>query len=85
MSDVKPSHNSEDVPGLIAEPRQRGWVWLVYAVLFALAIPWYWPAGYRGPLLLGIPLWAATTIVCVVLLAMWTTWVIVRYWQDEGD
>jgi hypothetical protein len=68
--------------GLRSEPRRKPWVWLVYALLLALAIPWYWPAGYRGPLLLGFPLWAAATVLCVVLLAGWTCWVIAACWRD---
>lgn len=71
--------------GLLAEPRRKPRVWLVYALLLALAIPWYWPAGYRGPLLLGFPLWVAATVLCVLLLAGWTCWVIAACWRDEGE
>ena len=71
--------------GLLAEPRRKLRVWLVYALLLALAIPWYWPAGYRGPLLLGFPLWVAATVLSVILLAGWTCWVIAACWRDEGE
>ena len=71
--------------GLLAEPRRKLRVWLVYALLLALAIPWYWPAEYRGPLLLGFPLWVAATVLSVILLAGWTCWVIAACWRDEGE
>ena len=75
--------NEEDFAPLKAEPRRRGWIWLVYLGLYALAIPWYWPAGYRGPLVLGLPLWVACTLGAMVLLAAWTSWVIFYCWRDE--
>ena len=74
----------EDLGALATEPRKKGWVWLVYLALFAIAIPWYWPAGYRGPLVAGIPLWAATSIASVSMMAIWTVWIIHRYWQFDG-
>ena len=71
--------------GLKREPRKVRWVWLVYALIYALAIPWYWPAHYRGPLIGGFPLWVGVTLVSTMCLALWTAWVVFRYWQgDEG-
>jgi hypothetical protein len=70
---------------LRCEPRKVGYVWLVYFALYALAIPWYWPAGYRGPLVLGFPLWVAVTLLAVLLLAVWTGFVIQRYWIQVGE
>ncbi len=69
--------------GLVREPRKVRWVWLVYALLYAVAIPWYWPANFHGPLVGGFPLWVAVSLASVVLLAVWTAWVILRYWKDE--
>tara|TARA_A100001037_G_C14622287_1_gene402094 strand:- start:248 stop:493 length:246 start_codon:yes stop_codon:yes gene_type:complete len=71
---------------LVVEPRKIRYIWLVYLLLYALAIPWYWPEGYRGPLILGFPLWVAVSLGAVLLLAVWTVWVIRRYWimaQEE--
>ena len=31
-------------------------------LLFAVAVPWYWPADYRGPLVPGLPLWVAVSL-----------------------
>ncbi|MBT3343645.1 MAG: hypothetical protein HN712_30035 [Gemmatimonadetes bacterium] len=67
------------------EPRKSAWVWWGYLVLYAIAIPWYWPAGYRGPLVLGLPTWVAVTLVAIVALALWTNFVIYRCWIDHGD
>jgi hypothetical protein len=70
----------------IQEPRRHRWLWFVYLLLYAVAIPWYWPSGYRGPLILGLPLWMAVSLAAVLLLAGWTCWVIFHYWKtDEGE
>ncbi|HCL28201.1 MAG TPA: hypothetical protein DIC52_07175 [Candidatus Latescibacteria bacterium] len=66
------------------EPRSHGIVWIVYVLLYLVAIPWYWPAGYRGPLVLGLPLWVAVSLAATLTLALWTAYVIFRYW-DEGE
>ena len=63
------------------EPRQVWWLWLVYALLYAVAIPWYWPADFRGPLILGLPLWVVVTLVAVFALSLWTLFAITRYWK----
>ena len=77
----------EDYPGLEREPRRVRWVWLVYLLLYAVTIPWYWPAGFRGPLVAGFPLWVAVSLAGVATLAGWTGWVIHRYWREaeEGE
>ena len=67
------------------EPRQFTWIWLVYLLLFAVAIPWYWPAEFRGPLVAGLPTWVAVTIAAVFLLAVWTGCVILFFWDDDFD
>lgn len=69
--------------GLQREPRKRPWIWLVYLLLFAAAIPWYWPASFSGPLVAGLPLWVGVTLGFIFLLAVWTAFVITRYWDDE--
>jgi len=68
-----------------AEPRRRGRVWLVYAALYAVAIPWYWPTGYRGPLVAGLPLWVAVSLLAVAALALWTARVLTSSWRDRSE
>ncbi len=70
---------------LASEPRKVGYIWIVYLLLYALAVPWYWPEGYRGPLVLGFPLWVAVSLGAVLLLAVWTGWVIHRYWTEDEE
>jgi len=72
---------NDTYPELLSEPRKVGWIWLVYLALYALAIPWYWPAGYRGPLISGFPLWVAVSLAAILVLAGWTVWVIHQFWR----
>ena len=67
------------------EPRQVWWLWLGYALLYVIAIPWYWPDNYRGPLILGLPLWVMVTLVAVFALALWTLLAIARYWKPGEE
>jgi hypothetical protein len=70
---------------IVLEPRKKPVVWVVYVLLFAVAVPWYWPTGYSGHAVMGLPLWVAVTVAAVILLALWTTFVITHYWRDSGD
>ena len=83
MSDpTEPTPDPADL--LHDEPRRHPIVWLVYAALYAIAIPWYWPQGAGTGLVFGIPLWAAVTLLAVVALAGWTAYVIHRYWHESS-
>lgn len=75
---------ADALPTVADEPRRHLSVWLVYILLYAVAIPWYWPEGYRGPLILGLPTWTVVTLGATLALAAWTAIVIYRFW-DEGD
>ena len=75
--------NEDRYEELVQEPRKVRWVWLVYLLLYAVTIPWYWPANYRGPLIAGFPLWVFATLGGVLGLAIFTVWVIFNYWQGE--
>ncbi len=70
---------------IVSEPRSVRWVWFVYLVLYAIAIPWYWPDDYIGPIVLGFPLWVATTLLSIFALALWTAYVIHRFWRADGE
>ena len=70
---------------LKCEPRSKPLIWVVYLLLYAIAIPWYWPAGYRGPLIGGFPLWVAVSLGAILGLALWTVWVLNKYWQEEEE
>ena len=76
---------THDKGELACEPRQIGYIWIVYVLLLAVAVPWYWPVDYRGPLVLGFPLWVAVSLAAIALLAAWTAWVINRYWIEAEE
>ncbi|MDA0337991.1 MAG: hypothetical protein O2782_22710 [bacterium] len=75
----------DETGGVADEPRRHPLIWLVYAGLYALAIPWYWPDGYRGPLIFGLPMWVAASLAATLALAAWTAFVIFRYWDEGGN
>ena len=70
---------------ILSEPRSVRWIWFVYLLLYAIAIPWYWPEGYVGPIVMGFPLWVAVTLSAIVALACWTVFVIYHFWQTVED
>ncbi|NNC66368.1 MAG: hypothetical protein HKN84_16415 [Gammaproteobacteria bacterium] len=65
-------------------PKSRTWILAVYLVLFALVIPWYWPAGDSRHVF-GIPLWALATLAAVFLTSVFTAWVYLTRSEGEGD
>lgn len=73
---MSPSHQ--------AAPKPRGWMLGVYLVLFALVIPWYWPAEDSRHIF-GIPLWALTTLAAVFATSVFTAWVYLTQSEGEGD
>ena len=73
------------------EPRSHPWVWAVYVLLFAASVPWYLPVG--GPLQLwfGLPHWVVISLAAYLGVAVFTAWVVARYWsvapgdEDQDD
>ena len=65
------------------EPRFHPWIWVVYVVLFAAAIPWYLPPGAQGTTWLGFPLWVTISLGATFTIAFFTVFVIRRYWGDD--
>lgn len=65
------------------EPRRHLWVWITYAVLFTLTIPWYFPAGSSGPIWFGFPRWVTISFGGTVAIALFTLYVIRRFWETE--
>lgn len=58
------------------------WIWIIYLILFAFSIPWYFPAGQGMRLLFGLPVWLVCSITMVLLMAIFTTLIIRKYWTD---
>ncbi len=67
------------------EPRSHAWIWVVYLLLFGAAIPWYLPPSAARMTLLGLPLWVALSLTFTLAIAIFTVFVIGRYWHDDED
>ena len=69
-----------------AEPRSRPWIWIVYVLLFGASVPWYLPAG-PARLWFGLPHWVVISLGASLGVAVFTAFVIARYWSapDAGD
>lgn len=53
----------------------------MYLALFSLSVPWYLPAG-PPRLWFGLPHWVVLSLLAMVAVALFTVWVVHRYWQD---
>lgn len=65
------------------DKRPRRWVVTVYAVLLALTVPWYWPAGDTRHIN-GLPFWALATLLAVLATSFFTAWLYLSS-QDDGS
>jgi hypothetical protein len=68
---------------LIDEPRRHRWIWITYVLLFGAAVPWYLPASASRSVWPGFPLWVSVSLGATVALAVFTAFVIHRYWGDD--
>ena len=59
-------------------------IWLAYALLFTIGVPWYWPAD-DARTLLGMPLWATVAMIVSVCLSILTAWLYLCYWPGADD
>ena len=67
-----------------------GWIWLVYLVLFGIAIPWYWQfPGFdkiADAIWLGFPAWVVVAVLGSASISTFTAWLWLKYWpEDEED
>jgi len=65
------------------EPRFHGWVWVTYVFLFCAAVPWYLPDSASRPVWPGFPLWVTVSLAATVGIALFTVFVIRRYWDED--
>lgn len=57
-----------------------------YAILFLVAVPWYWhdvPSAQR--LVFGFPLWVAVSLIGALGIALQTAWVLRHPWPGEEE
>jgi hypothetical protein len=67
------------------EPVRRRFFLPSVLVLVILSIPWYWPAGTTGRMFGGLPVWMWIALVCTAAVAVLTSWVALREWDDDED
>lgn len=67
------------------DPGRRLWIWIVYGCLFAASIPWYLPSNDHPPIWLGLPYWVVLSLAATVGIAVFTVFVVFRYWSDPAD
>ncbi|GEM_PF-903518 len=66
------------------EPHRRRWIWVVYLVLFGASIPWYLPRGEAPRIWLGLPYWVILSLLATVGIALFTAFVVRRYWSETS-
>ncbi len=64
-------------------PRFPRWIWAVYAVLFALSIPWYLPGIEPVPVWFGVPYWVVICLGVCLAIACFSAFAIHRYWRED--
>jgi len=67
------------------EPNAHPWIWLVYAILFSAVVPWYLPAETGDTTLFGFPTWVTISLLASFCVALFTVFVIGRYWDGGPD
>ena len=65
------------------EPNAHPWIWLVYTALFAAAVPWYLPDEAAQATWLGFPAWVTVSLIATIFIALFTVFVIERYWASD--
>jgi hypothetical protein len=60
-------------------------VWVLYALLLVLSVPWYFPVGNGEPLVFGFPLWCFVSLCCYVGVALLTIWRLDHLWEDQVE
>ena len=66
------------------EPIRTRWIWAVFAVLFGLLNPWYFPSG-AARLVAGVPLWAWVILGVSLALSVFLHYVCAVHWQTGDD
>lgn len=65
------------------EPTRHPWIWVVYIGLFGTTIPWYLPPEAASITWLGFPLWVSLSLVATFAIALFTVYVIGRFWSED--
>lgn len=62
--------------------RLRRYAPLVYLLLLAAGVPWYWPPG-TPTLVLGVPVWVLVAVLFSALASVFTAWLLAAPWPGE--
>lgn len=60
------------------------WIWIVYAVLFVIGVPWYWPAS-DATVWLGMPAWVVVSLAVSVVVSLFTAGLLWWAWPEEDE
>jgi len=69
----------------MTEPQAHPWIWAIYVTLFAASVPWYLPESATLRLWYGLPHWVVISLAVSLSIAVFTTWVVSRYWSEPDS
>lgn len=55
---------------------------IVFLILLALGIPWFWPTG-SSVLIFGLPAWVISAIVVSIMCSVFTAFLLRKPWTHE--
>lgn len=67
------------------EPIKNVKIWIIFAFIFFLGVPWYLPVGTYEPIILGFPYWAFIVLLMSVVLSGFLTYVLKYEWNLEEE
>lgn len=67
----------------------RWWVWIVYLILFAIAIPWYWnlpslPIDAKS-IWFGFPAWVVVSVAGSFLISCFSAILWTCFWPEDDE
>lgn len=70
----------------MAKPRSylSWWIWLIYLILFGIAVPWYWPSGSERTWF-GFPAWAVVAVAGSFAISSFTAWLWLCRWPEDEE
>ena len=69
----------------VEEPCRKRSIWFVYVLLFVFSVPWYLPGDTPILIWWGLPAWVVISLVITIGVALFTVFVIGKYWQQEEE
>lgn len=63
------------------EPAKNPLFWVLWLLLVAISVPWYFPPKTYEPIVAGLPLWVLIVLVTLVLYAVFVTVSAYKFWR----